>query len=293
MIIADSGFRFSGGALVPEVFSCVSRTLLNNSELEGTFSQALHSFESQTHWYTNFLQQTTRHDIECDKLLSIYRYVEKNARCHQNYRRYNSSLPKYLINRPRNFVKHCMAKITAAEDIPASSIKSIDLDKGIFKVRSSSDTWYMVDFGHSNKISPSCECIDWLKFRLLCKHFFAVFEHYPSWNFEKILHSYTHRPYFTLDNEVVSLSTTLENNQTDHLDTNAFSVQDNAPSVVCQPVTSTLLEPPRPNTNDHNRSNAFARDCREVLTEAKQFDLPNPRRQRPQEVQQIASTTCF
>lgn len=172
------------------------------------------------------------------------------------------------MNRPRNFVRHCMAKITSAEDITASSVKPVDLVNGIFKVQGSSDTWYTVDFGHAKKVSSSCECIDWLKSRLLCKHFFAVFRHCPSWGFETILHSYRNRPYLTLDDEVICFSNTCEENITDNQETNTCSLEDNSTFAAAhQPVTATL--PQSPDINDHNRCNVFARDCREVLTEAK------------------------
>ena len=38
--------------------------------------------------------------------------------------------------------------------------------------------------------TPSCTCRDWMAWRIPCKHFFAVFQYYPSWNWERLPESY-------------------------------------------------------------------------------------------------------
>ena len=128
------------------------------------------------------------------------RYMEKNVRCHRMYRTYNKELPEFLVNRPRYFVEHCKEKISLAMDIKKSSIKPSDTG-GVFEVKSESSRrrWYRLQFGHKEGTSPSCECEAWQRRRLPCKHFFAIFKHFPVWNWEKLPQNYRNSPYLTLD----------------------------------------------------------------------------------------------
>ena len=128
------------------------------------------------------------------------RYMEKNVRCHRMYRTYNKELPEFLVNRPRYFVEHCKEKISLAMDIKKSSIKPSDTG-GVFEVKSESSSrrWYRLQFGHKEGTSPSCECEAWQRRRLPCKHFFAIFKHFPEWNWEKLPQNYRNSPYLTLD----------------------------------------------------------------------------------------------
>ena len=79
------------------------------------------------------------------------RYIEKNVRCHKMYRKYNTELPEFLVNRPRYFVEHCKEKLSLAEEIEKYHIKPSDTE-GVFEVKSGSlsKTWYLVQFGDND-----------------------------------------------------------------------------------------------------------------------------------------------
>ena len=139
------------------------------------------------------------------------RYVELNTKLQASYRRYNSSIPSYLRERPHHIIKHCMDRRSLAECIPSSHVSVIDKTNGEFFVRSQSDleekNGYKVSFGTKQ---PSCECYDWERQRLPCKHFFAVFLHVPLWSFDKLPEEYKDSPFFRLDRELFSPSETKE-----------------------------------------------------------------------------------
>ena len=40
-----------------------------------------------------------------------------NVKYSQGYRKYNSEIPSFLVNRPRILVLHCIERIFAAKDI--------------------------------------------------------------------------------------------------------------------------------------------------------------------------------
>ena len=71
-------------------------------------------------------------------------------------------------------------------------------NEGEFKVRSTLSTkTYLVRFGNQS-IYPSCQCLDWQKHRLPCKHFCAIFQH-TQWKWESLSSLYKNNPLFCLD----------------------------------------------------------------------------------------------
>lgn len=68
--------------------------------------------------------------------------------------------------------------------------------------------YYKLDF----KI-PSCTCPDWTHTNYPCKHFFAVFHVYPSWDWNALPSSYLDSPRLKLDSKAVEsyFSHTAEN----------------------------------------------------------------------------------
>ena len=77
------------------------------------------------------------------------------------------------------------------------------MTNGVFSIRRQSSTEekdsYIVMFGTTR---PSCNCHDWERRRLPCKHFCAVFLHVPLWLFDKLPGAYKDSPFFTLDVEL-------------------------------------------------------------------------------------------
>ena len=57
---------------------------------------------------------------------------------------------------------------------------------------------YKIDF-----LVPSCTCPDWINTNYLCKHFFAVFQVYPSWDWNTLPSSYLESPRLKLDSKAV------------------------------------------------------------------------------------------
>lgn len=128
-----------------------------------------------------------------------------NVKFCQGYRKYNTDIPHYLVNRPRVLVSHCIDRMFAADDIQRYHIQCVDDICGIFKIKSQrlDGTVYCLSFGDANTICK-CECLDWQKWWLPCKHFIAIFAHYPDWQWEKLSPLYRDSPYFSLDEELLN-----------------------------------------------------------------------------------------
>ena len=114
---------------------------------------------------------------------------------------------------------------------------------------------------------PSCDCHDWERHRLPCKHFFAVFLHVPVWSFDKLPDLYRDSPFFTLDEELFTpdnpkASDYFEKGSVDDppsmIGVEAVEVNDAKESMRFEGLPRTV---PRPRTS--------AAKCREVLGQVK------------------------
>ncbi|XP_065651150.1 uncharacterized protein LOC136079345 [Hydra vulgaris] len=132
-----------------------------------------------------------------DKLES---YTDANFKMDARYRRYGCWVSKYLFNRPRSLVKHCLLRKSTADYMDLNTV--VMMKHGIFTVSSTIDssTKYFVHFGDEN-IMPKCTCYDWISTGYPCKHFFAIFKKYPAWSWNTLSKLYVNSPFLNLDED--------------------------------------------------------------------------------------------
>ena len=129
----------------------------------------------------------------------------QNTRSSSAYRSYNKELPAWLHDRPRELVQHIIDRNTKA----ASVIKDCNIDNlggGLSTINSFSteNSKYLVSFGNEDEgRMPNCQCQDWERSHRLCKHFLAIFQQYPEWNWNSLPSTYKDSPYFNLDPQFV------------------------------------------------------------------------------------------
>ena len=210
----------------------------------------------------------------------LIRYIEKNVRCHSMYRKYNKSLPEFLLNRPRFFVTHCMEKITLAQDICKEDIMTTQAD-GVFNVKSEtfSKKLYMVQF-ENKQWQPSCECTSWQRTHLPCKHFFAIFQHFPQWNWDKLPLTYRESPFINLDFHLVNVGESSPHQSSpDSIgssprETSVDDCHSDEPPTKKPKLSSEETDSPSsatlPAKPTHSRGRE-ARKCRELLDELRQL----------------------
>lgn len=131
---------------------------------------------------------------------SYYRYKEYNVRNLEGYRAYSKNVPRFLRNRPKMFVNHCLARMPPKIDgIPEGNI--LQHNENVFKVKSiNSANLYIVHFGED---LPHCTCADWKRNVLPCKHMLAIFHHYPACDWDFLPMAYRECPQFSLDPDVL------------------------------------------------------------------------------------------
>ena len=99
------------------------------------------------------------------------------------YRKYKSIVPEYLQDRPWSTILHCLERKSKSCKHTKDEVLPTDMVQGIFQIKKSESKTYTVSFGfNTNDKMPFCSCPDWIKWHLPCKHFFAVFSLYPSWD---------------------------------------------------------------------------------------------------------------
>ena len=136
------------------------------------------------------------------------RYLERNVQLSSAYRRYNSTIPSYLHNRPPHFIKHCLKAKFSSGDLRECDVHCVDMVKGVFSVRSSLqyNRFHEVNLGE-----PKCTCEQWAKFQYPCKHFFGVFNFFgDEWNFESLPSRYRDSVFITLDTGHLGVASKLD-----------------------------------------------------------------------------------
>ena len=201
-------------------------------------------------------------------IVALFRYVEKNTRCHSLYHPYSDDVPVYLHEKPKPVIDTARHKIRLAEEIPASDVKTTG-SSGEFRVKSkdADKCWYLVSFG--NKIDkPFCECLSWLRNHFPCKHFFAIFSHFPDWGWEKLPQHYRNFPLLTLDEAIIGISTKPVAEPQEPLDLpESMSVSDNIQEESTLPYHVEYTKLPQKKCSPKEVGSA----CREILFEIKQI----------------------
>ncbi|XP_071176564.1 uncharacterized protein [Mytilus edulis] len=131
------------------------------------------------------------------------KYLTLNVKASEQARSYAPDIPAFLVNRPPDMVRHCFKRWEEAQYIEASDIDTVCDQTGTFIVKSqgSKDSTlnYLVKFEGDELGLPACDCEDWKKNHLVCKHFMAVFTHMKGWIWEKLPETYKSSPFLNLD----------------------------------------------------------------------------------------------
>ena len=97
-------------------------------------------------------------------------------------------------------VKHCIEKLSLAKEIRSELVKRLNDGKYVVQ-KSCNSQAYNLHFGNA-KTLPFCECFEWKRTKLPCKHIFAVIENgFETW--ESLHDNYIGSPYYNLDQHVI------------------------------------------------------------------------------------------
>ena len=131
--------------------------------------------------------------------LRCSRYVQINYESSSFYSKYDKSVPEFLHNRPKPFVRHCLKKIIASEEVRHKNITIVNESSNVYKVLNPyTEAEYEVTLN-----VPRCSCKDFLLTNLPCKHFFAVMKCFENVSWETIPSNYRSSPFIALDFDAI------------------------------------------------------------------------------------------
>ena len=128
---------------------------------------------------------------------AFHKYQKENFAMSEFYRSYNDFVPDYLQGRPRKVILHCLSRLQKVAKFTKASIKMATAP-GTFIVYSPSGKEHKVQFVAEDNM-PQCTCKDWIRWHIPCKHFFAVFSHFPRWGWASLPKQYLDSEYLSAD----------------------------------------------------------------------------------------------
>lgn len=183
-------------------------------------------------------------------------------------RQYGPDIPEFLKNRPRPIIEHCFPRWEDSANIPAEDVD--DMGGGNFLVKSqqggqqSMILTYQVGFGQLDTDMPHCDCIDWKRSHLLCKHFLAVFRH-TNFGWNRLPNIYKHNPILNLDLEHINVRTDDPNSQI--TSTCEVTVNDNGDGDETECIEETISELPIPSAAHIKRQRSRIASLCQVMRE--------------------------
>ena len=103
---------------------------------------------------------------------------------------------------PHHLIGHCLLKKNLGESLDLTGIRVTATGKfSIIYYKDGQRRLYNVDFG-SDETMLSYSYPDWKMSAYPCKHFFAIFKKYTSWDWNSLSKLYKSSPYLTLDENV-------------------------------------------------------------------------------------------
>ena len=132
----------------------------------------------------------------------LQKYKKENFAMSESYRSYNEFVPEYLKGRPRPVILHCLTRIRKGEKFTKESVKHTS-ESNQFTIKNASGKEHTLKFTNDENM-PECTCKDWTRWHIPCKHFFAVFNHFPNWGWASLPTKYLENEYLTADSAVLT-----------------------------------------------------------------------------------------
>ncbi|XP_062585887.1 uncharacterized protein LOC134247563, partial [Saccostrea cucullata] len=127
-------------------------------------------------------------------------YLNYNIQSFEFCKKYSSSVPKFLHNKPRMLVEHCIKRIPPEiQNIPIENIQEVE-DRAYAVHSVDSNNIYRVMFSDTE---PTCTCLDYSRHHLPCKHMLAVMMSLPECSWDNLPDGYKTCPHFTLDQSIM------------------------------------------------------------------------------------------
>lgn len=159
------------------------------------FSYCKYILHSLTCW------EKLKENVLLNKTLSFYfSYITYNIQSLEFCKKYSTSVPTFLHNRPRMLVEHCIKRIPPeVQNIPVENIQEIG-ERAVDVHSVDSNNIYKVMITNTE---PTCTCEDYARHHLPCKHMLAVIMSVPHCSWDTLPNGYKTCPHFSLDQNII------------------------------------------------------------------------------------------
>ena len=130
------------------------------------------------------------------------KYVELNVRYGDGCKKYSPGIPYFLRDRPKQVVDILLDKMQrVTDDISVTKIDNFTFSLTSFEEGTRVRKNYRTFLGTKNKFC-TCNCYNFKRYRMLCKHFFAVFQSGLA-TFDDLTELFKDHPYMVLDTQLL------------------------------------------------------------------------------------------
>jgi len=127
------------------------------------------------------------------------------VKCLETVRSYEESVPTFLRNRPPFFFEHCIKRAPPSSNIRREDVSAVNLEVYIVKRPEQAEGHVVRLQSETDPRLPFCDCADWARFRLPCKHILAVILYGdPSIGWSSLPEYYRSIPQFNVDDEIAT-----------------------------------------------------------------------------------------
>ena len=166
-------------------------------------------------------------------------------------------MPSWLRDKPKKYIKYCDEKLKLAKDILKDQIITTENKKFAVKSTTSKDVNYNVFFGDEDPY-PDCDCIEWRKKLMACRHMFAVMENINGISWDSICPQYKNSVFFKIDFEAIAMKEAVFTKKMANLENyDDTSTIPDAPEI--------FSEIPLPLYKKHYKTS----ECREIMNQIK------------------------
>lgn len=128
-------------------------------------------------------------------------YVQATIKQTKAYRSPRYEIPSYLEGRPHKVQSLCLLNTERGQSIPKNHLS--EFESGKFNVKSATgvNNWaVLIPDG-------KCTCPAFQSTNIPCKHFFAIFHHYPKWSWKDLPKTLTESSHMVLDDVTTNVAT--------------------------------------------------------------------------------------
>ena len=152
-------------------------------------------------------------------------YIQATVQQTHAYRKPRYDIPIYLEGRPHKVQSLCLLNIERGLSIPRSYLSQHGSGKFSITPSHGGEKW-LVDIK-----GGECTCPVFQSTKIPCKHFFAIFHHFPTWGWKDLPPTLTESPHMLLDSSITEIERFTDSIEVDEDESSVSNAQSTTQSL--------------------------------------------------------------